>query len=223
MVDARAASSSGGVAAQILPWVQTILLSVVAPIVIYDVLTDRGVGVVPALIASAAGPALDLLVTAVRARRVDEFSLIVLAFLVIGVLTSLLFDDPRLLLLKESAVTGLFALVLLGSLLAPRPLMFYFGRRFATGGQPERLAWWNGLWQYAGFRRTQRVLTAVWGTTLLVEAVARGVLTYVLPVGTMVVINNVAPLVVIGLLVAFTVIYAKRSQAKAAAAHPGRA
>jgi hypothetical protein len=218
MADARTDPSSGGLAGQVLPWVQTILLSVVVPIVVYDVLTDRGVAPVPALIASAVGPLLDLVVTIVRTRRVDEFSLVVLGFLVIGVVTSLLFDDPRLLLLKESAVTGLFGLVLLGSLLAPRPLMFYFGRRFATGGQPERLAWWNGLWQYPGFRRTQRVLTAVWGGVLLVEAVLRGVLTYVLTTGTMVVVNNVVPPVVIALLVAFTVTYARRSQAKGARA-----
>jgi hypothetical protein len=207
--------------ARILPWVQTILLSVVAPIVIYSMLTDRGVGQVPALIISGVGPVVDLVITMLVSRRVDEFSIFVLVLLVIGVLTSLLFDDPRLLLLKESAVTGLFGVVLLGSLLAPRPLMFYFGRRFATGGSAEKIAWWNGLWQYPGFRRTQRVLTLVWGVTLLGEAVLRGVLAFVLPVGTMVVINSVLPPVVIALLVVFTITYAKRSQARAAAVASG--
>lgn len=72
--------------------------------------------------------------------------------------------------------------------------------------------------QYAGFRRTQRVLTTVWGSVLLVEAVLRGVLAFVLPVGTMVVVNNVVPLVVMALLVTFTVICARRSQAKGARA-----
>src|SRR3954453_15363854 len=99
-------------------------------------LTDRGFSEVAALIISGIGPVIDLAITMLVSRRVDEFSLIVLVFLVIGVITSLLFDDPRLLLLKESAVSGLFGLVLLGSLLAPRPLMFYFGRKFATGGDP---------------------------------------------------------------------------------------
>jgi|tagenome__1003787_1003787.scaffolds.fasta_scaffold20537548_2 hypothetical protein len=207
--------------ARILPWVQTILLSVVAPIVIYSMLTDRGVGQVPALIISGIGPVVDLVITMLVSRRVDEFSVFVLVLLVIGVLTSLLFDDPRLLLLKESAVTGLFGVVLLGSLLAPRPLMFYFGRRFATGGSAEKIAWWNGLWQYQGFRRTQRVLTLVWGVTLLGEAVLRGVLAFVLPVGTMVVINSLLPPVVIALLVLFTITYAKRSQARAGAVATG--
>jgi len=203
---------------RILPWVQTILLSVVAPIVIYSMLTDRGFSEVAALIISGIGPVIDLAITMLVSRRVDEFSLIVLVFLVIGVVTSLLFDDPRLLLLKESAVSGLFGLVLLGSLLAPRPLMFYFGRRFATGGSAEKIEWWNGLWQYAGFRRTQQVLTLVWGVVLLGEAVLRGVLAFVLPVGTMVVVNSVLPPVVFALLIVFTITYAKRSQARAAAA-----
>jgi intracellular septation protein A len=203
--------------ARILPWVQTILLSIVAPIVIYGMLTDRGVGEVPALIISGIGPVVDLLITMVVARRVDEFSLIVLAFLLLSVVTSLLFDDPRLLLLKESALTGIFGLILLGSLLAPRPLMFYFGRRFAAQGIPEKVAWWNGLWQYAGFRRTQRVLTLVWGVAWLAEAVLRGVLAFVVPVGTSVVINSVLPPVVTVLLIVFTITYAKRSQARARA------
>jgi hypothetical protein len=206
---------------RILPWLQTILLSVVAPIVIYGMLTDRGFSEVAALIISGIGPVVDLAITILVSRRVDEFSLMVLVFLVIGVITSLLFDDPRLLLLKESAVTGLFGLVLLGSLLAPRPLMFYFGRRFATGGSAEKIEWWNGLWQYAGFRRTQRVLTLVWGVALLGEAVLRGVLAFVLPVGTMVVLNSVLPPVVFALLVVFTITYAKRSQARAAAVAAG--
>jgi hypothetical protein len=212
---------SSSVLARILPWVQTILLSVVAPIVIYGQLTDRGFSEVSALIISGIGPVVDLAITMAISRRVDEFSLMVLLFLVLSVLTSLLFDDPRLILLKESALTGLFGLVLLGSLLAPRPLMFYFGRRFATGGSAERITWWNGLWQYPGFRRTQRVLTLVWGVVLLGEAVARGVLSFTMPVGTMVVVNAVVPPVVIALLVAFTIVYAKRSQARAAAVAAG--
>jgi hypothetical protein len=145
----------------------------------------------------------------------------VLGFLLLSVLTSLLFDNPRLLLLKESALTGLFGLILLGSLLAPRPLMFYFGRRFAAQGIPEKITWWNGLWQYAGFRRTQRVLTVVWGVAWFGEAVLRGILAFVVPVGTSVVINSVLPPVVTVLLIVFTITYAKRSQARAAAVAAG--
>ncbi|MBW0105693.1 VC0807 family protein, partial [Pseudonocardia sp. KRD291] len=205
-------ATGGGFVTHVLPWVQMILLNVVVPIVVYDVLTGRGYGEVTALLLSGVGPLLDMLITIVRSRRVDEFSVVVLAFLAVGVVTSLLFSDPRLFLLKESVATGVFGVIMLGSLVvAPRPLMFYFGRRFATGGVPARIEWWNGLWRFAGFRRTQWVITATWGTALLAEAVIRVVLTYTLPVATMVVVNNVAPLVVIGLLVLWTVTYAKRA------------
>ncbi|WP_433782235.1 VC0807 family protein [Actinomycetospora sp. CA-101289] len=198
--------------AKLLPWVLTALLSIAAPIVVYDVATDHGVTEVGALLLGTVGPLLEMVITAVWRRRLDEFSTVVLVFLVLGVVAALFFDDPRLVLLKESAVTGLFGLVLLVTVPTSRPLMFLFGRRFATGGDPARVAWWNGLWAYPGFRRTQRGLTLMWGATFVVEAVVRAVLTYRLPVATMVVVNAVAPPVVIAVLVVATVVWARRSR-----------
>ncbi|WP_243653950.1 VC0807 family protein [Pseudonocardia endophytica] len=192
---------------------QMIVLSVALPIVIYDVMTDAGFTPVVALVVSSVGPLLDIGITWARTRRLDEFAVVVLAFLVLGIIVSLIFDDPRLLLLKEAAITGVIGILALGSLVvAPRPLMFYFGRRFATGGDPARVEWWNGLWRFPGFRRTQVVITTVWGVVFLAEAVVRGILTYTLSVDTMVVVNNVAPLVIVALLVVWTALYAKRQQ-----------
>jgi hypothetical protein len=117
-------------------------------------------------------------------------------------------------------VTGLFGVVLIGSLWAPRPLMFYFGRKFATGGDPARVDWWNGLWQYPGFRRGQRILTLVWGGSFLAEAVVRILLGYTLPVSTMVVISSILPYVVLGLLIFGTVTYGRRAGRRNAQANP---
>ena len=164
----------GGVRGQrSLPaWAPTALLSVAAPIVVYDVATDRGVGEVPALLLGAIGPLLELAITAAWRRRLDEFSTVVLIFLALGVVTSLFLDDPRLLLLKESAITGLFGIVLLVTVPTHRPLMFLFGRRFATGGDPARVAWWNGPWPTWLSAPPRRAGTPLWPATLLVEAVA---------------------------------------------------
>lgn len=192
-------------------WAATILLNIAFPIVTYSVLTGQGVGQVPALLLGGIGPAIELGINLIRARRVDEFSVIVLIFLLIGVISALAFNSARLVLVKESAGTGLFGVVLLASLLAPRPLMFYFGRRFATNGTPERIEYWNGLWQYPGFRRAQQILTLVWGAALTLTAGACIALVFVLSVGTMVVITNVVPYVVIGLLVVGTVTYGRRA------------
>lgn len=202
---------AGGGASTAVGWIVTIVFNIALPIVTYDVLSDRGLGQVPALLISGVWPILETVLTLVRARRVDEFGMIVLVFIVVGVISMVAFNSPRLVLVKESAGLGLFGLVLLMSLLAPRPLMFYFGRRFATNGEPARIAWWNGLWQYPGFRRSQRMLTVVWGTVLaLTSAVCIG-LTYLLSVATMVVITNVVPYVVLAVLIAGTIGYGRRA------------
>jgi len=202
-------------------WLATILLNIAFPIVTYSVLTGHGLGQVPALLLGGIGPAVELAINLIRARRVDEFSIIVLIFLAIGVISALAFNTPRLVLIKESAGTGLFGVVLLASLLAPRPLMFYFGRRFATNGIPERIEYWNGLWQYPGFRRAQRILTLIWGATLTLTAGICIALVFVLSVSTMVVITNVVPYAVIALLVIGTMTYGRRAgRARANAAAP---
>lgn len=199
-------------------WLPTILFNIALPILTYVLLAGNGMGDAPALALSGVWPLIELGISFARTRHVDEFSIMVLIFLVVGVVASLAFDDARLLLVKDSAVTGLFGLVLFGSLLAPRPLMFYFGRKFATGGDPARVEWWNGLWRYEGFRRGQRVLTVVWGGAFLGEAVLRVVLSFTLPVSTMVVISSVLPYVVLGLLVFGTVGYGRRAGRRNAAA-----
>ena len=204
--------------AKALPWVATILFNIVGPIVVYDVAVGAGIGEVPALLLSGVPPLVELVGTLLVRRHADEFSWFVLILIALSVVVAVLGGGPQALLLRESAITGLFGLVLLGSLLlAPRPLMFYFGRRFATDGTPGGLAWWNGLWQYPQFRSMQRRLTLMWGGVLLVEAVVRAALTLGLSTGTMVVVNNVVPPVVIAVLVTITVTWGRRAGRQAAA------
>jgi hypothetical protein len=192
-------------------WGLSLLFNLALPIATYLVLAGGGMSTVAALAISGVWPALELLLTIARTRHVDEFSVIVLIFLVLGIITAVAFNSARLLLVKDSALTGLFGLVLLGSLLAPRPLMFYFGRKFATDGTPEKVVWWNGLWQYPDFRRGQRILTIVWGAAFLGEAVLRILLSLTLPVSVMVVINNVLPYAVLAALIFGTVRFGRRS------------
>lgn len=134
--------------------------------------------------------------------------------LLASTLSSVLFEDPRLLLLKSSVFTGVLGLVFLGSLLLERPLMYYFGRKFGTDGTPAGLARWNSFWEdLSVFRRGQRVMTVVWGVAFLAEALIRIPLVYALPVSVGVVIADVFPFVVIAALVTWTITYAKRSAA----------
>jgi hypothetical protein len=126
--------------------------------------------------------------------------------------------DPRFLLVKESILTGAFGLAFAVSLLLPRPLAFFFGRQFATAGDPARVATWNGYWAYPQFRRVQYTISMVWAAVLLLDAAVRVALTYALPIATMVWLS---PALLYGVLVAtmtWMFSYVARSRARASAA-----
>ncbi|MFJ9823557.1 VC0807 family protein [Streptomyces sp. NPDC101160] len=196
-------------------WILTIGLNIVAPILTYGALTDRGWSDFSALLASGVWPVLDTVVHLAWRRKLDEFALVTIFFLVLTAVVSLVgTHSARALIVKDSAVTGLFGVLCLVTLLAPRPLMFYFGRRFATDGTAESAAWWNSLWQYEGFRAVQRRMTVVWGVAYLVEATLRIVLSYALSVDAMVTVNPVLTYGTLGLLILWTIRTGQRSRAE---------
>ncbi|MGW3556173.1 VC0807 family protein [Streptomyces sp. NPDC000963] len=207
---------SGGAAA--IGWALTIGLNVVAPILTYDILTeDHGWSEFGALLVSGVWPVLDSAVMVAWRRKVDEFAVVSLVFLVITAVVSLVgAHTARALLIKDSGVTGLFGLLCLATLLAPRPLMFYFGRKFATDGTPESAAWWNGLWQFDGFRSTMRTITLVWGVGYLAEALVRIVLAYALSTSVMVVLSPVLIYATLGALALWTAWFSRRRAAEGA-------
>ncbi|WP_222853807.1 VC0807 family protein [Fodinicola acaciae] len=193
----------------------TIIFNVVLTTATYFILTAYGVNEVAALAVSGVWPVVEIAIVYAKQRRLDELSLFVLVLLAIGVVSSLAFNSPRIAILKDSAPTALFGIVLLVSLLFPRPLMFFFGRRFATDGTPAGVQRWNDLWQYAGFRRAQRVTTIVWGVSFLAEVAVRTILTFLLPFSVMVVISQVLPIVVIVALIIWTIRYGQAQRRKA--------
>ncbi|MFB7181209.1 VC0807 family protein [Streptomyces sp. NPDC056257] len=213
---ARPAPPARSGAATAIGWILTIGLNVVAPIITYNTLVDdHGWSEFSALLLSSAWPVLDSVISVAWHRKLDEFAVVTLVFIVITAGVSLVGDpSARALLVKDSAVTGLFGLLCLSTLLAKRPLMFYFGRKFATDGTPESTAWWNGLWQYEGFRTTMTRMTLVWGVAYVIEAVVRVILAYTLSTKTMVALSPIMIYTVLGALGVWTALYGKRSQAE---------
>ncbi|WP_435059210.1 VC0807 family protein [Streptomyces sp. bgisy060] len=207
---------SGGATA--IGWILTIGLNVIAPIITYNTLTeDHGWSEFSALLMSSAWPVLDGAIMIAWRRKLDEFAVVTLVFLVITAVVSLVgAHTARALLVKDSGVTGLFGLLCLGTLLAPRPLMFYFGRKFATDGTPAGTAWWNGMWQFEGFRSTMRTMTLVWGVAYVTEALARIALAYLLPTATMVALSPIMIYGVLGVLAVWTAWFGKRRAAEGA-------
>ncbi|MFE3323524.1 VC0807 family protein [Streptomyces sp. NPDC059176] len=208
----QASPAHNGSAAAI-GWILTIGLNVVAPIITYNTLADHGWSEFGALLVSGVWPVVDSAIHIAWHRKLDEFAVVTLAFMLVTALVSLVgTHSARALLVKDSAVTGLFGALCLATLLARRPLMFYFGRRFATDGTAQSTAWWNGMWQYEGFRTTLRTMTVVWGVAYLIEAAVRIGLAYVLDTGTMASLSPVMIYTVLGGLILWTTLYGKRSR-----------
>jgi hypothetical protein len=213
----RAAKPVSGTNA-VLGWVVAIGVNVVLPIATYSLLVGAGLAPVPALLLSGVWPLIEMAVTIVRQGHLDEFSLFVLIGIVIGVLTAAYSDSTRAVFLKDSITTGLLGLIFLATL-PFKPLTFFLARRFATDGSKVQRDWWDGLWQYPNFRRTQRGLGAAWGLALIGEAAIRAVLTYRLGPQAMVVVNNIVPYVVIAGMVFVSITVGKRSRAAAERRH----
>lgn len=201
----------------------TLVFDIVAPLVTYYALRGAGLGVVAAYLLSGVWPVAKVLVGIAAKRRVDVFGLIVIMFIVFGVAIALVSGDPRVVVARDSLLTGGFGVALLVSLLFPRPLLFYVGRTFATDGSEAGMARWDGLWQYPSFRRSQIQITAMWGIAYTLEAVARVVMVYTMSDLDLVIgIFGVAPALITAVLIGATIMIGKRAAAGGAARQRAR-
>ncbi|MDJ0342349.1 VC0807 family protein [Streptomyces sp. H10-C2] len=224
MINTQSAGGPSRGGAMLMSWGPTVLFSIVLPWVTYGMLTDHGVGQVPALLIISGWPVVEMVLYFAIHRRLDEFSIMILGTLLLSAVSALAYNSTKMVFIKDSALTGLLGLAFLVSLFAKRPLNFYFGRKFATDGTAESVATWNGLWdKYAGFRSTQRMLTVVWGVTFLVESGIRIALTYVLSTDTMVGVSSVMPFVFTAGLVFYTIRTGRKGEARRGTAEAAEA
>lgn len=190
----------------------SLVINGAAPFIAYQVFTSNGVGTLQALTWSAVFPVIGIVWGIARTRSADMIGLISLAFIVVGIMTSLISGDPRFILIKESLLTAVFGLLCLVSLVVlPRPLMFYFGRQFSSAGDPTRAAAFDAMWQYERFRSVNRNMTLVWGVGYLVEATARVALSFALPISLFLILSPVLAIGVTIALFSWTLSYARRS------------
>jgi hypothetical protein len=206
------ATSRPGQGLSIRAQLPSLLVNAVAPFVAYEVLTNQGVSSVTALASSAVFPVLGIAWGFARTRRPDIIGVVSLLFILVGLATSLISGDPWFILVKDSLMTGVFGLLCLASLmLVPRPLIFYFGRQFSSGGDPARAAAFESMWQYPRFRSVIRLMTIVWGVGYVIEAMARIGLTFVLPIPVFLIVSPLLALGVTVGLISWTVGYARRT------------
>lgn len=155
------------VSAQVKGLLPTLVLSIITPLVVFNVLKSHGASDFAAYLWASVGPLVETVGMAAIKREADKVAMLILGVTVVSaVLTAVGDTSPTMLLLKDSAVTGAFGVICLATLLpfAPRPLMFYFAQKFGTGGDDAGMYRFEGMWQaYPGFRRSFRVMTLAWG------------------------------------------------------------
>jgi hypothetical protein len=188
----------------------------IGPLLTYILLSPHMADVNALLIASLF-PVLDNLYTIARHRRLDVFGVFILVGLLLSILLLLVSGNARLILIRESLLTGVIGLVMLASLLMPRPLLFYFASHFTAGHDAAKQAEFNNNWKVAPyFRFVMRLMTIVWGVTLVLEAIIRTALVYQLSTLTFLAVSPFIQYGFLGFAIVWTVWYARHARRRGA-------
>ncbi|OQO89680.1 VC0807 family protein [Saccharomonospora piscinae] len=208
-VEDRKASGRSGRADLI--WM--VVLDVAIPLASFYGLRAAGVNQWLALVISGALPGVRLVYQLVRRRRLEMLALFSLSIVIAGTAIAFLTHDPRLILARESYITLLIGLWILVTLLGRHPFIYTATMRVMPD---EDAAQWRREWQEsAQFRRAMRVITALWGISFLIDAAARVVMAYTLPVDLVPVLSMLLILVMLTLVVIGSKAYARRQTRRA--------
>lgn len=163
------------------------LVALGGPFLVYNLAAGRTSTTV-ALLLSSIPPIVWSIIQLIRSRTFDLVSMLVITGIALSLIATLFGGDPRLLLVRESFIAGVLGLIFLGSLLAPRPLLFYLAKStVSTQGTAPDL--FSARWSTPGFRFTFYLMTVVWGIGLLTEATLKVVLAFSLPIEQFLVIG----------------------------------
>ncbi|TDC72602.1 hypothetical protein E1193_27355 [Micromonospora sp. KC606] len=189
-----------------------LLWDVGLPAVVFYVCQALGVDTVLALAAGGLAALIRLGCVATVRRRLDGLAALVGVTFVLLLVVSLLTGNPRILLARESILSGAAGLLLVGSCVIGRPVLYILGRRLQPG-KDELLAQWDERWRtQPAFRRHFVLLSAVFGAVLLTESAVRLLLIYLLPIDVMADLSTPLHVGTIALLVGWALWYRGRRQ-----------
>jgi hypothetical protein len=170
-------------------------------------------------------------------RQFDPLGLVMIFGFVLSAALSVIDANPRILMLKDSIVSSATGLIFLCSLIpisigkyqlrpitygisaemmSASPKIHYIKNGEAIEQTPTQFSWEH----IQGFRNGMRLLTAMWGTVLMLEFIARLIMYFsTLTIDQLVLYSNVVLGCLLGLMGAFTLVYSqflRRRTAKAA-------
>ncbi len=170
-----------------------------------------------ALIASAVPPIVWSLIELARFRRIDALSVMVVAGIVLSVAAMALGGSPRVLLLRESLVSGAVGVVFLLSLPMRRPLIFYLARATVAREMEGGAAHFEALWrERPALATSMRLMTLVWGIGLTAETALRSWMALTWPIERFLVVSPFIGYGIYGGLALWTLWYRKTLSHRAA-------
>ncbi|WP_067813095.1 VC0807 family protein [Nocardia inohanensis] len=152
-----------------------------------------GFGVVRALITAATVATLWLAVGTVRTRQLDAVALTMIVTYALMLAMALATRDPRLVLLRDPAISAITGLIFLASARTAVPVTAYLAQRLHG---VETLS----LSEIRGHRRR----TGLWGAVLTGESALRAALVFLLPIPVAAGVSPLLELIVLAILGGWT-------------------
>ncbi|MEH3128839.1 MAG: hypothetical protein PGN27_02625 [Mycolicibacterium neoaurum] len=190
------------------PVLRGILLDVAPPLVAYYGLRSAGVSEYLALLTATLLAGVKVGYDAIRARRLDPFAGYLMLNFGLSLAVGLATSDARMLMVGDTLVGGIGALIFLGSCVIGKPLTQVVAERVEdddSSPEPGEAAFKH---------RVHVLLSAVWGVGLLGGTlISLGIIfSFSVDVGKG--LNTAVSLAVIALLILVTLIVAKRARAR---------
>lgn len=162
-------------------------------------------GSLGALYASAVPPLAWSLVEFAKLRRIDALSAIVLLGIVLSIVSMALGGSERILLVRESLVSGAIGIAFLFSLFLERPLVFHLARAAIARKQGEVAGRFEALYnERPHLRAAFHQMTLVWGAGLTAETALRCWLAWRWPIERSLVVLPIISYAVYGVLMLWT-------------------
>lgn len=191
----------------------TLALDVVVPLAAFYLARAAGLNQWLALVIAAIAPIIGIAVTWARTRRLDPTAVFVIAAMALSLLIALFTGDARVLLARESWLTGAIGLWVLGTLVTSRPFLLDVAGKISPPRIAERI---DALWSdNRVFRRWLVLASIAWGAAFLLDAIVRVVLAYTMDIDRVPVIGTVTLVVLICLAQGVVMLVGRRSGALA--------
>jgi intracellular septation protein A len=187
------------------------LVNFILPFAIYTY-AEAPLGAVGALLASSAPPIVWSLFEFARNRRLDALSLLVVSGIALSLLAMLGGGGVKFLQLREKLVTGVIGLVFVGSALIGKPLIYELARASMRRKSESEAQEFEALQIHAGFRRTMKVMTLVWGLGLLADVAVAAVLVFTLSIREYLIVNPILSYGTMGALGLWSFFYSQRAK-----------